>query len=640
MGEHSATIADRQTAIRWMLRDLQALQAMLQDNRFETDVRRIGAEQEMFLVDAAWQPASGALPVLAALTGHPYTTEVGAFNLELNLDPQEFSGDCFTRMHAQLDELLTIGRAAAQAVGLHLVLAGTLPTIRKRDLTMENMVQNPRYLALNNALMGLRGEDYELHIKGTDELRVRQDSVMAEACNASFQVHLQVTPAEFANAYNVAQALSGPTLASATNSPLLFGKRLWAETRIALFEQSVDTRRPGHDVRERPGRVSFGDDWVRSSVVELYQDDITRFRPLLAPDDYEDPLQILDDGRIPTLPALRLHTGTVWRWNRACYGISPTPAGDMPHLRIENRILPSGPSTTDEIANAALWLGLMRSLTADHPEISRSMPFEQARTNFVAAARQGLSSSQVWIDGEEYPAVALTLDILLPLAERGLDAEGVDRADIDKYLGVIERRARTGYSGSRWILTSLNGMRNQGSAGQRLNSLTAAMVSRQRGGAPVAEWSAASLDEGGQWQHNFVTVEQLMTTTDLVTAAPDDPIELIANLLEWHRIRQVLVEESDGTLVGIVSYRAILRLVAQGVDISELNVADVMKPEPVCVPPDMAPLRALELMRQFGIGALPVVSDGQLVGIVTEHDFFNVAGVLLLEQLDQSRHSD
>jgi hypothetical protein len=415
-----------------MLRDLQALQLMLREDRFETGIRRIGAEQEMFLVDASWQPAPGALPMLAALTGHPYTTEVGAFNLELNLDPQEFSGDCFTRMLTQLDELLAFGRAAAEAVGLHVVLAGTLPTIRKRDLTIANMVQNPRYLALNNALMGLRGEDYELHIKGTDELRVRQDSVMAEACNASFQVHLQVTPAEFANAYNVAQALSGPTLASATNSPLLFGKRLWAETRIALFEQSVDTRRPGHHVRERPARVSFGDGWVTSSVDELYKEDITRFRPVLAPDDYEDPLEALAEGRVPSLPALRLHTGTVWRWNRACYGISHTADGDVPHLRIENRVLPSGPSTIDEVANAAMWLGLMRSVTEDHPEINRSMPFEQARTNFVAAARQGLSSTQVWLDGEEYPAATLTLDTLLPLAARGLEAQGVDAADVDR----------------------------------------------------------------------------------------------------------------------------------------------------------------------------------------------------------------
>jgi CBS domain-containing protein len=282
----------------------------------------------------------------------------------------------------------------------------------------------------------------------------------------------------------------------------------------------------------------------------------------------------------------------------------------------------------------------MCSVPDEHPELSRSFPFEQTRTNFVAAARQGLSSTQVWLDGHEYPAAALTLDVLLPLAARGLEAQGVDGSDVERYLGVIERRVHSGYTGSRWILTSFNGMRNQGSAGQRLNSLTAAMVTRQRGGAPVAEWSQATLDEGGQWQHSFQTVEQLMTTTDLVTVAPDDPVELVANLLDWHRIRQVLVEESDGTLVGLVSYRAILRLLARGADTAELTVADVMKREPVCVAPDMPPLRALELMRQFGIGALPVVSDGQLVGIVTEHDFFNVAGMLLLEQLDQSHRGD
>ncbi len=636
MGQQTAGNAtDRRTAIRWMLRDLQALQAMLQADMFETDVRRIGAEQEMFLVDASWQPAPGALAMLAALTGQPYTTEVGAFNLELNLDPQVFSGDCFARMHTQLDRLLALGHAAAEAAGLHIVLTGTLPTIRKRDLSLDNMVPNPRYLALNDALRGLRGEDfYELHIKGADELRVRQDSVMAEACNASFQVHLQVTPDEFANAYNIAQAITGPTLASATNSPLLFGKRLWAETRIALFEQSVDTRRPGQHMRERSGRVTFGDGWVGSSVVDLYREDITRFRPVLSPDDNVDPMAELEAGRVPRLDALRLHTGTVWRWNRACFGISETPTGEAPHLRIENRVLPSGPSTADEIANAALWLGLMRALPTRYPEINRTMPFEQARANFVGAARQGLSSTQVWLDGVEHPAVALTLDVLVPTAAEGLAAMGVDDTDVERYLGVIERRVRSGRTGSRWALVSLAAMQHQGTSGQRLNSLTAAMVTRQRGGTPVAEWTSASFDEGGQWQHNFASVEQLMVT-DLVSVSPDDPLELVAHLLDWHRIRQVLVEESDGTLVGLVSYRAIVRAFASGTAGDSTTVADIMKRDPVCVPPDMAPLQALELMRQFGIGALPVVAGGQLVGLVTEHDFFNVAGQLLLEQLHQ-----
>ena len=211
MGFQTATgLQDRRVAIRWMLQDLRALEQLLEDRAFESGVHRIGAEQEMFLVDASWQPAPGALDVLAAITDTHFTTEVGAFNLELNLDPQEFTGDCLSRLQAQLDELLAVGRACANAAGLEVVLAGILPTIRKGDLRMENMVPNPRYLALNRALMDLRGEDYELHIKGTDELRVRQDSVMAEACNASFQVHLQVSQDEFANLYNVAQLLAGP----------------------------------------------------------------------------------------------------------------------------------------------------------------------------------------------------------------------------------------------------------------------------------------------------------------------------------------------------------------------------------------------------------------------------------------------
>jgi CBS domain-containing protein len=630
MGTQTAQgTTDRQTAIRWMLRDLQALERMLDEGMFETDITRIGAEQEMFLVDASWQPAPGAVAVLAAIADGHFTTEVGAFNLELNLDPQVFTGDCLSRVEAQLDQLLAVAHACAGAAGLGVVLAGILPTIRKGDLSLENMVQNPRYLALNTALMSLRGEAYELHIKGADELRVRQESVMAEACNASFQVHLQVTPDSFVNLYNIAQLLAGPVLACATNSPLLFGKRLWAETRIALFEQSVDTRRPGHHLRERSARVTFGTDWVTSSVVDLYKEDITRFRPVLAPDDYVDPFRELVDGRAPTLDALRLHTGTVWRWNRACYGVTD----GVPHLRIENRVLPSGPSVLDEVANAALWLGLMRALGDRHPEVSRTMPFEHVRSNFVAAARQGLAAKLTWLDGTDVAADALALEVLLPLAEEGLATVGVDAADRERYLGVVERRIRSGHTGSRWVLTSLNAMRNQGTAGQRLNSLTAAMVARQRGGTPVHEWTAANLDEGGQWRHNFVSIEQLMTT-DLVTVAGDDPIELAANLMDWHRIRQLLVEDEEHRLIGLVSYRAILRLLARGTTHGEVVVGDVMKRDPVSVPPDMAPLQALQLMRSFGVGALPVVVDQHLVGIVTEHDFMNVAGLLLLEQLD------
>jgi CBS domain-containing protein len=269
------------------------------------------------------------------------------------------------------------------------------------------------------------------------------------------------------------------------------------------------------------------------------------------------------------------------------------------------------------------------------------LPFEVARANFVAAARQGLAAKLTWLDGEDVAADALALDVLLPMADEGLASVGVDAEDRERYLGVVERRVRSGYTGSRWVLSSLNGMRNQGTAGQRLNSLTAAMMARQQTGSPVHEWTAASLDEGGQWKHNFVTVEQLMTT-DLVTVAEDDPVELAANLMDWHRIRQVLVEDEGHCLIGLVSYRAILRLLARGSAgaLGDVVVGDVMKRDPVCVPPDMAPLQALHLMRSFGVGALPVVVDRHLVGIVTEHDFMNVAGLLLLEQLNGVERTD
>ncbi len=633
MGVQTASgVTERRTAMNWMLRDLHALQRLLDSGTFETGSPRIGAEQEFFLVDRAWQPSPVALEMLAAIDEPHFTTEVGAFNLEVNLDPQPFDGRCLRDMHQQLDELLELARRTARHLEREILLTGILPTIRMSDLDLSNMVQNPRYLALNRSLLEMRGEDLDLFISGADELRVRQASVMAEACNASFQVHLQVAPDEFASLYNVAQLLAGPTLACATNSPILFGKQLWAETRIPLFEQSVDTRRSGHHLRQRSGRVTFGTHWVRDSVIELFKEDITRFRPLLAPDSHTDPFDVIAEGGVPDLAAIRLHTGTVWRWNRACYGVM----NGIPHLRIENRILPSGPTTSDEIANAALWLGLMRGVTTRHPEVSRMMEFDTVRANFANAAREGLSSSLHWLDGRERPAPELLLDVLLPIAVEGLESAGVDAADSERYLGIVERRVRSGYTGSRWQVASMLSMRQQGSIGQRLNSLTAAIAARQQVGNPVSEWTAASLEEGGGWEHNFRSIEQIMVT-ELVTVTEDDPLDLAANLMDWHRIRQVLVEDANDGITGILSYRRLLRIVASNDDDrrwADLCVADVMQRDPVCVPPTMSPLRALEIMRSFGVGALPVVKDDLLVGLVTEHDFMNVAGMLMLQQLE------
>jgi CBS domain-containing protein len=494
------------------------------------------------------------------------------------------------------------------------------------------MVPLPRYQALNEAMTAMRGGEYEFFIKGIDELRVRHDSVMVESCNSSFQVHLQVGAKRFAPLYNLAQALAGPTLAGATNSPLLFGRRLWAETRIALFQQAVDTRRNVADRTSAP-RVTFGDGWVRSSVMELYRDNVSRFRTLVGTELDEDPFEVLRRGEVPELKALRLHNGTVYRWNRACYGIT----NGKPHLRIENRVLPAGPTVVDEVANAAFWFGLMSELGETIEDVTKLMDFEHAQSNFVAAARQGLGATFTWFDGEEIPAPNLIVERLLPLAAAGLDRAGIAHVDRDRYLGVIEKRVTSGRTGSRWIMQSLAGMRDHGTPAERLNALTAAIVARQTENRPVHEWELAHLGEAGGWRHNYLRIEQYMST-DLYTVHADDPVELAANLMDWHKVRHIPVEDHEHRLIGLVSYRAILRLLARGgleKDGAPISVAEVMRKDPLTVSPGMPTTRAIEIMRRYGAGCLPVTHEGRLVGIVTENDFMEIAGQLLEEKLGE-----
>jgi len=622
----------RREFIRTVLRDVHALERVLAEGMIEEGVRRVGAEQEMFLVDRTWHPAPVVMEVLEKLGDGHFTTELGAFQIELNLEPERFGGDCFGRIERQLRGRLEQLERTTSPLGYGFVLTGILPTLRQSDLGLENMVPNPRYHALNHAMTELRGGAYEVAIRGLDEIRVRHESVMGEACNSSFQVHLQCGAKEFANLYNIAQALAGPVLAPATNSPLLFGRRLWSETRIALFQQAVDTRSTSHE-REVPARVNFGDRWVRHSVIELYREDIARFRTLVGIQFDEDPHARIDQGLAPELKSLRLHNGTVYRWNRACYGITD----GKPHLRIENRVFPSGPSTTDQVANGAFWYGLMLALAARYEDITKVMEFEDAKQNFVAAAREGLGAHLTWLEGRDYSATQLVLEHLLPLADEGLAAGGVDDDERRRYLGVIEQRVRTGRTGSRWMLQSLAGMRGHGTAAERLNALTAAIVARQSDRRPAAEWKLATLAEGGGWKHNYLKVEQYMTT-DLFTVHEDDPVALAAQMMEWERIRHIPVEDHEHRLVGLLSYRAILRLFGRrgGVaDAGSVAVGEVMKRDPVTVGPDLPTLRAIEVMRTYGVGCLPVVRLGRLVGIVTENDFMDIAQELLEKKLSE-----
>ena len=631
MGEHDVSqpsdAAELRRFTQHLLTDLRAFQQMLDDGMFESGVSRIGAEQELFLVDRYWRPALNNLEVLELIDDERCTTELGRFNIEFNLDPIDFSSSCLRRLEDDLNAMLAVVREAAARLDTRVVQIGILPTIEKSDLTLANMTPKERYYGLNQAMHRLRGTSFDLRIKGRDELMITHDNVMLEACNTSFQVHFQVSPADFARRYNIAQAVAAPTLACATNSPLLFGRQLWRETRIALFQQSIDTRPTTAYLTDQPPRVSFGRSWVESSPVEIFREDITRFRVLMSRTVDEDPFALLADGKPPRLRALTLHNGTVYRWNRPCYGVTK----GRPHVRIENRVLPSGPSIVDEVANAAFWFGLMTGIDREYPDITEVMDFEDARENLVAAARRGLGSHMAWPERGHVASHQLILDELLPLARRGLAAVAIDDADAERYLGIIEARVGSQFTGSQWQVDSLAAMHDNTTEAERLAGVVAGALNRQLEGEPVHTWSPASIDEAGDLRSQYQRVSQLMTT-DLFTVNEDEVVDMVACVMNWKHIRHVPVEDGERHLVGMVTHRALLRLLTESPEDEgpPVAVSSIMTRRLITVRPETPTLEALRTMRENRVSALPVVDDeDHLVGIVTERDFMGIAGQLL-----------
>jgi CBS domain-containing protein len=458
---------------------------------------------------------------------------------------------------------------------------------------------------------------------------------MLEACCTSFQTHLQVEAKEFAPLYNLAQVISAPVLAAAVNAPLLFGHRLWSETRIALFQHSVDERSTTRQSRSHPTRVHFGEGWVQSSVLEIFREEIARFRVIMTTELDEDPMAVLARGELPRLSALRLHNGTVWRWNRPCYGVSAGRA----HLRIENRALPSGPTILDEMANTAFFLGLMAALPDEYGDVTKRLTFDDAKNNFFAAARHGLKAQFTWFGGPSQAATALILKHLLPLAQSGLKQVGLATEDVDRYLGTLEERVRTEQTGAQWALGSLAAMDPHATREVRHRALVSSMLAQQYSGEPVHRWPLATLSETDDWSQSYKTIGQFMTT-DLFTVGPDDLVDLAASVMDWRHVRHVPVEDEEGRLIGLVSHRDLLRLLAQAItarNSAPIAVRHIMKVNPVVAAPETPTLEAIEIMRHHQIGCLPVVEGNRLVGIITAHDFLNLAARLFEEYLQKPK---
>jgi CBS domain-containing protein len=493
-----------------------------------------------------------------------------------------------------------------------------------------------RYFALVEAIKSnLQKKSIEFKLDGIDELLITHDSALLEACNTSFQVHLQVTPQNFATMYNISQTLAAPIIAMAANSPIVFGKRLWHESRIALFQQAMDTRASAEHMRERSPRVSFGKSWLKNSIMEIYKEDISRFRPLLGMEIDEDSLATLATGKTPKLQALQVHNSTVYRWNRPCYGISPN---GKPHLRIENRVLPAGPTVIDEMANAAFWLGAMVGLEDEYKDISKLLSYDDIRDNFDKSAKFGIDTKFNWIKDQKISATDLVKKELLPLAKAGLKKQGIDQNDIDRYMDIIEGRADKHMNGARWMLRTFTKLKSETTTDEALTVMTAVMVKNQSESKPVHTWEMPTLSELKEYRPSDIKVEEFMET-DLFTVQKDDLVELVAEMMDWRKIRYMPVEDSKGQLVGLMTSRILLRYFSKkGSPLQKevFTVKDIMIEKPITISADASIMEALSKLRDNRIGCLPVVKGKELIGIVTEMDFLRITG-RLLDRLEQKK---
>ncbi|MEV1289749.1 glutamate-cysteine ligase family protein [Micromonospora sp. NPDC049679] len=466
-------------------RCLDVFALMLDDFGFDADRPTTGLEVELNLVDGQAEPAMRNAEILANLADPTFQTELGQFNLELNARPRLIEGAGFTDYEEDLRA--SLGRAEDRAVKAHatIILIGILPTLTPRHLVLDNLSTNERYRVLNDQIVTARGEDIGLDIAGVERLQTYTDSIAPEAACTSVQFHLQVAPDSFANYWNASQAIAGIQVAVGANSPFLYGKQLWAETRVALFEQATDTRPDELKAQGVRPRVWFGERWI-TSIFDLFEENVRYFPPLLPICEDEDPVEVLHNGGVPMLGELRLHNGTVYRWNRPVYDVM----NGRPHLRVENRVLPAGPTVVDMLANAAFYFGLARELAeADRP-IWSQLPFSAAEENFHSAARRGIAATVYWPRMGEVRVTDLVLDVLLPKAYAGLDRFGVRPADRDRLLGIIEERCRTGRNGAVWQTEAVSAaQRGRGmSRTAALHEMLQRYGELQRSNAPVHTW--------------------------------------------------------------------------------------------------------------------------------------------------------
>jgi gamma-glutamyl:cysteine ligase YbdK (ATP-grasp superfamily) len=465
-------------------RCLDVFARMLRESRFDAAHPMTGLEIELNLVDDLGNPALKNAEALEAIADPDFQTELGQFNLEINVAPKQLRDRGFTEFEDGVRASLNAAEAKAGEVGAHLVMVGILPTLSEGHMSPSSLSSNPRYQLLSDQILAARGEDIVIDIAGVERLRTTTDTIVPEAACTSTQLHIQVSPEDFAAYWNASQAVAGVQLALGANSPYLLGKELWQETRIALFEQATDTRSEELKTQGVRPRVWFGERWI-NSIFDLFEENVRYFPALLPITDAEDPLDVLESGRTPKLSELRLHNGTIYRWNRPVYDV----VDDMPHLRVENRVLPAGPTVVDTMANAAFYFGLVRTLAEHERPLWSQMSFSAAEENFHLAARQGIDAQVYWPGLGQVPATELVVRRLLPMARAGLDAWGVQAEERDRLLEIIQQRCLTGQNGASWFTGRVRGRVDDGT--DRAEALRSTLVEyreHMHSNEPVHTW--------------------------------------------------------------------------------------------------------------------------------------------------------
>lgn len=621
MGEQNIHVntseEERLIFLQHLLNDLKALERMHKGHAIEDDVIRIGAEQEFCLVNEQWRPASNAMEVLSELNDSHFTTELARFNLEINLDPVELQGSAFQQMEQQLNQLMKKANEAADKHGSKIVLTGILPSISMHELNLDFMTPLDRYYALNDLFKKARGGDFRMHFSGVDEFSINHNSVMFEACNTSFQMHLQVKPADFVQSYNWSQAIAGPVLGACVNSPLLLGKELWCETRVALFQQTLDTRVIARANLDKQARVTFGSDWVSGDVVDYFKHEVSKYKAILTREIKQNSLQELKEGNIPKLQALSLHNGTIYRWNRPCYGVG----SGKPHIRIENRYIPAGPSVKDEMANLAFWVGLMSGRPPEFDDLPKIMSFQDAKANFLRACRNGTETIMNW-QGKRIPLADLVIDELIPIARKGLQKMAINEEDINQTMEVIEKRM-TGHTGSQWMISNYRNFKKTLKTDDALIALTESLHRNQQNFKCLNEWPAQQ--DLTNFNSKANRVGHIMKTT-LVTADSGDSGEMTLRYMKWNNVHHLPVVDQDERLVGLITWQHLFKYLDEIIDADHvISAGEIMIKEVISVETSTSIDEAIHIMKTNNIGCLPVVEENHLVGIITVKDVLKFA---------------